>query len=189
MVALSSLAVITIILCSLTPAFIIRNYEERNCRVIRGRIAACRNAAEHACCDNRPGRTYSSSKFIGLPPTAIGYICTHYRGQNCGLVRDSGHGLSLCLNYPNSRGASWFDCRSCRRPNQLSDLELAIAHKANTSVEPDMIGFDGHEFSINESTPTDIRDALLAYFDSDATYADIPEEYRIYEIVENAEED
>ena len=132
MVALSSLAVITIILCSLTPAVIIRNYEERNCRVIRGRIAACRNAAEHACCDNRPGRTYSSSKFIGLPPTAIGYICTHYRGQNCGLVRDSGHGLSLCLNYPNSRGASWFDCRSCRRPNQLSDLELAIAHKAKT---------------------------------------------------------
>ncbi|RDH30305.1 hypothetical protein BDQ94DRAFT_173001 [Aspergillus welwitschiae] len=63
------------------------------------------------------------------------------------------------------------------------------AHKANTSVEPDMIGFDGHEFSINESTPTDIRDALLAYFDSDATYADIPEEYRIYEVVENAEED
>lgn len=175
MVALSSLAVIIIILCSLTPAVIIRNYEERNCRVIRGRIAACRNAAEHACCDNRPGRTYSSSKFTGLPPTAIGYICTHHRGQNCGLVRDSGHGLSLCLNYPNSRGASWFDCRSCQRPNQLSDLELAIAHKANTSVEPDMIGFDGHEFSINESTPTDIRDALLAYFDSDATYADIPD--------------
>ncbi|RDK45628.1 hypothetical protein M752DRAFT_263245 [Aspergillus phoenicis ATCC 13157] len=177
MVALSSLAVITIILCSLAPAVIFRNYEERNCRVIRGRIAACRNAAEHACCDNRPGRTYSSR-----------YICTHYRGLNCGLIRDSVHGLSLCLNYPNSRGASWFNCRSCREPNQLSDLELAIAHKANTSVEPDMIGFDGHEFSINESTPTDIRDALLAYFDSDATYADIPEEHRIYEVVENAED-
>ncbi|XRM44150.1 hypothetical protein ABZX51_007295 [Aspergillus tubingensis] len=176
-------------MCSLAPAVTIRNYEKRNCRTIRGRFAACRNAAERACCDNRPAPTFSSSKFTGLPPTAIGSICTHLRGQNCGLVRDSGHGLSLCLNYPKSRGAWWFDCRNCRRPDQqISDLELAMAHKANTSVEPDMIGFDGHEFSINESTPMGIRDTLLAYFDSDTTYADIPEEYRIYEVFEDAED-
>ncbi|GAB1199563.1 hypothetical protein APSETT444_008913 [Aspergillus pseudonomiae] len=171
-----------------TTAVTIRNYEKAGCG---GRFKTCRNVRPQACCDSRPGRSYGASRFYGLPTTAIGSICTHKRGKNRGIVQKSGHGLRLCLSNPSSRGSYWFDCRSCRRDAALAGevLDVQIL-PANDVVEPDIVAFDEeHQFDIGPATPQNVKEALLQYWDSNATYADIPEELKAYEIDANIDEE
>ena len=163
-------------------AVTIRNYENRGCG---GRFMVCRNVRQRTCCDSRPGPSFGATRFYGLPTTGIGSICTHNRGQNCGIIRKSGHGLSLCLSHPTSRGSFWFDCRSCRT-NAEGEVSSDQIISANDVAEPDIVGFDeDHQFDIGPSTPQNIRETLLQYCDADATYADIPEELKAYEVGAN----
>ncbi|GFF46488.1 hypothetical protein IFM46972_08053 [Aspergillus udagawae] len=182
--SLTFILVMLTIMTQSTTAVTIRNYENGGCG---GRFKACRNVRQHACCDSRPGRSYGASRFYGLPTTGIGSICTHNRGKNCGIVKKSGHGLGLCLSNPSSRGSFWFDCRSCRTNaalvDEVSDVQTP---SANDAVEPDIVAFDEeHQFDIGPTTPPDVRETLLQYYDSDATYADIPDELKAYEIDAN----
>ncbi|KAL4896564.1 hypothetical protein BDV59DRAFT_198925 [Aspergillus ambiguus] len=60
--------------------------------------------------------------------------------------------------------------------------------KGIDTVEPDVIGFDeDHEFDIGPTTPQHVKDILLQYYESAASYADIPEELKVYEIDVNIE--
>ncbi|KAF7169054.1 hypothetical protein CNMCM5623_001886 [Aspergillus felis] len=186
--SLAFVLVMLTIMAHSTTAVTIRNYENRGCG---GRFKACRNVRQQACCDSRPGRSYGASRFLGLPTTAIGSICTHNRGKNCGIVKKSGHGLGLCLSNPSSRGSYWFDCRSCRRDaavaGEVSDVQIL---SADDVVEPDIIAFDEeHQFDIGPTTPQNAKEALHQYYESNATYADIPEELKAYEIDADMDEE
>ncbi|PYI12732.1 hypothetical protein BO78DRAFT_435306 [Aspergillus sclerotiicarbonarius CBS 121057] len=185
-----SFLIITLTLLTSSTAVRIRNFNGRNCR--SSTYGECQNVRATDCCDARRGKSYyTSSMFSGLPTTAIGSICTQSGRKNCGTVRQSGHGLSLCLTNGNSRGSYWFDCRSCRKreDDPSSDLELAMAHPALDSVEPDIVSIEGHRFYTNGSTPVEIRDAIFDYLGADALYVDIPETFRVYELPEPVGED
>jgi hypothetical protein len=175
---------------SSSSAVTIRNYRTGTCK---GTYRQCTNIKAQFYCARSVNPVYSSSRFLGLPTTAIGAICTAKGGKKCGTVKKAGRGLNLCIGNGNSKGSYWFGCRSCSRGEDgelsmaggaVGEIDVSSLGDAATtigSVAPDIIAFDGHQFGINQTTPQGVVDTLFQYFDAGADYADLPVDLKVYE--------
>ncbi|RSL91476.1 hypothetical protein CEP52_014226 [Fusarium oligoseptatum] len=176
---------------STVSAVTIRNYRTSTCK---GNYRECKSIKTYDCCDKSPSRVFSSSKFLGLPPTGIGAVCREEKGHKCGRIHKSGHGLDLCVGAGNLKGSFWFDCRqtgTCNRRRGARQLDADKAERAydTTPTAPDIVAIDDHRFYTNETTPEHVVGALLELYEADASYEDIPIELKMYEEVEMGEEE
>ncbi|CAI7659321.1 unnamed protein product [Penicillium glandicola] len=125
---------------------------------------------------------------------AIGAICARRGGRDCGVIQKAGHGLSLCLGNANSHGSYWFGIPSGHKTDlDESPVNLEYmneAHNVTGTVTPDIISIEDHQFRIGGSTPQKVTDGLIEYFlTADGTYADLPEEFKSYELAERVDDE
>ncbi|KAI1660582.1 hypothetical protein F4813DRAFT_400717 [Daldinia decipiens] len=163
----------------------IRNFRNTSCKGTT--YKQCSGILPWQCCSGGPTSSgvVSSSEFMGMPPTALGSICKAKGATNCGEVAHSGSGSRFCIGAANCRGSLWMDCNYCSKrdlasgngiPKELQGLS------AESSVEPDTVAFDDHQFKFDDSVPADVKQKFNDLFEAEASYADIPEELRQYEL-------
>ncbi|KAF3056557.1 hypothetical protein GL218_06507 [Daldinia childiae] len=163
----------------------IRNFRSASCKGTYYR--QCSGILPWQCCSGGPtsNGVVSSAEFIGVPPTALGSICKAKGATNCGEVARSASGSRFCIGAANCRGSFWMDCNYCNKRDLTSrdaiPQELQGA-SAENSVEPDTIAFEDHQFKYDSSVPADVKQKFDDLFDTDASYADIPEELKQYEL-------
>ncbi|KAI6082978.1 hypothetical protein F4821DRAFT_263441 [Hypoxylon rubiginosum] len=185
-----TLLLVIAVAVEMASAVTLRNFRTPTCK---GNYIKCSHAEEWECCVGGPSSSgvVRSSLITGLPPTGLGAICTYRTSDNhhrnaCGSVKDSASGLSVCVGYPNGAGSMWFDCSNCRRDGNLldyRDVSAAVADQSGkSSVEPDRVAFEGHEFKWDSSVPADAKQRLTDLYQRDAGYDDIPADLKKYEV-------
>lgn len=174
------------------PAF---SHKKNTCK---GNIfKQCTSINEFTCCTATA--KYTSDKFLGLGDIYYGVSCTNSGSTNCGVAKVAGYGNGLCLTHQNLHGAYWTDCNVCNKKRDddsgtMNATELAMAYtNANETVGsqlPDLVSFDGYQFSINYDVPQNVTDAFDDLADADTPYTQIPDELWAYHIgYENPEDD
>lgn len=177
-------------------AVTIEHYDSLNCR---GNSRYCSGIPHHRCCqDSGP---FSSSKFRGLPETAIGVACTRVGTNLCGKNHEAVNGDSACANRRTPlglRGSYWLHCFLCIITRDIStdgtglhefaeNIENIDAIRGDGILEEvmvDKIMIDGHMFDINHHVPQDATDMLYALADAGAAYDSLSPEALEWEVDE-----
>lgn len=168
-----------IMLVVTSEAVTIRHHRVHTCR---GKIyKQCSRISALTCCGSP--RALTSTRFVGLGDTYLGSVCTKKGKKDCGTTVKSSTGSSLCLSHQNIKGAFWFDCSSVVCKDTVSkrsetptdsDSDSDFAKYVTSTVEPDIISFDGHHFSINYDVPRNVTNAFEELAEADASVDDIP---------------